>query len=147
MGIESGKQFNQYKSEQERLKTPEGSAERKEYELERFSTGWKVLAAFDVGMLSIFKESLFTSEEEWKQREKTAGSRGAWALRNFAEKAFLGYQAMEKAGEVIDDAKFQEICIEYKGKMDKATTDEERNAIAKELEEIKLSREKKLLKK
>jgi hypothetical protein len=144
MGLESGPKFNPEESGPERPKTPEGSAEKKEYELERFGAGWKALAAFDVGILSNLKESWTTGEEEWKKREQETGSRGGWMLRNFADKAFRGYQAMEKAGEVIDNGKFQEISAEYDERMADATTDEERGTIAKELEEIKRSREKKI---
>jgi len=144
MGIESGPQLNPQESEQERPKTPEGSVERKEYELERFGAGWKALGAFDVGMLSTLKEAWFTSEEEWKRREKDTGSRGGWLLRNFAEKAFRGYQATEKAGEVIDEGKFQDISAEYEERMAEAATDEARVAITKEFEEIKRSRGKKI---
>jgi hypothetical protein len=144
MGLESGPKFNPEESGPERPKTPEGSAEQKEYELERFGAGWKALAAFDVGILSSLKESWTTGEEKWKKREQETGSRVGWMLRNFAEKAFRGYQAMEKAGEVIDEGKFQEISAEYEEKIAGAGTEEERNALVAEFESIKRSREKKI---
>lgn len=142
--MESGPKFNPEESGPERPKTPEGSAEKKEYELERFGAGWKALGAFDVGMLSTFKEAWTTGEEEWKKREQETGSRGGWMLRNFAEKALKGYQATEKAGEIIDEGKIQEISAEYEERLSGATTEQERSTIAAEFESIKRSREKKL---
>lgn len=146
MNIESGPKFNKTESSSEKLETPESDAEKKDYQLERFSTGWKALGAFDIGMLSTFKEVIFTSEEKWEKREKETGSRGVWALKNLGEKAFKGYQAMEKAGEIIDEGKFQEILAEYEEKIDVATSEEERQKLQKELEDIKDSRGKKLIK-
>lgn len=65
-------------------------------------------------------------------------------LRNFAEKVFLGYQTMEKACEVIDEGKFQQVLIEYKKRVTEASSEEERRLLLEELENIKRSREEKL---
>ena len=144
MNIESESKPNTTESSSEKQETPESDVEKEDYELERFSTGLKALGAFDIGMLSTFKEVLFTGEEEWEKREKETGSRGAWVLKNLGEKAFKGYQAMEKADEIIDGGKFQEIVVEYEEKINDATSQEEKDKLKRELEDIKNSRGKKL---
>lgn len=144
--MESGPKPNITESSTEKPKTPESDAEKKEYELERFSAGWKALGAFDIGVLATLKEAVFTSEEEWDKREKQVGSRGVWALGNLAKKAFEGYQTMEKAGEIIDEDKFQEIVSDYEEQISVAASEEEKGKLQKELEEIKSSRDKKLAK-
>ena len=65
MGIESEPKFNKTESSLEKPETSENNIEKEDYNLERSSSGWKALAAFDVGMLSTIKEAVFTSEEKW----------------------------------------------------------------------------------
>lgn len=124
---------------------PESATERKEYDLARFHTAIKVVAAIDAGFLSALKEDLFTKEDVLSQRAKDAGrDRRGYLLGIFAEKAVQGYQAMGKVDEIIDDKKFEDISGEYEEKIAQAPNDEERAALKKELEDIASSRNKKL---
>jgi len=141
MKIKPESQFNPEEFGSEGSKTPEGGTEKKEYELFRFGAGLKALGAFNIAILSNYRLSLFASDEEWKKREKETRMP---LLKNFTKKAIQSYQALEKAGEVIDEGIFREISAGYEERMNDATTEEERRAIIKEFEDIKRSRDKKL---
>lgn len=113
------------------------SKERKEYKPIRFGVGFKLLAGFDLGMLSKYKEAWTASKETWKEREKTHGSRAMWQLQNFGKKVMAGYNAAGKIAEIIDDAHFKEICNACERDIERATSQEEKEKITNELENIR----------
>jgi hypothetical protein len=144
MNLESEPKINNMQETLSQPETLETISEKKDYELERLSCGWKALGAVDVGLLSTLKEATFTPEEEWDKREKETGGAGRWLLKNFGEKAIKGLKAMENIDELLDEANFGDIVDEYKEKIKAAKNKEEKANLRQELKDIKASRDKQL---